>query len=102
MAAAAPPTTPPMIAPVWVCFAESEPGVFGVGKIAVGLGASFDDVDVDVNEVDELERVSEDVLCEDVPEEDPEDAEEAEVEESGEVEEDGEGGIIDEDVPVAE
>lgn len=100
IAAAAPPTTPPIIAPVWLCFAESGPSVVcGVGKIAVGLGAYFDVDDDDVDEVDELECVSEDVLCEDIPEEVPEDAEEVEVEDPGEVEEEGEGGIIDESVP---
>lgn len=87
-----------MIAPVWRSFAGSEPSVVvGAGKMVVELGVLLDDVD-DVDDFDELERVFEDVLCEDVLEEVIEDSEEvAEMEGDREGEEE-EGGVVDESV----
>jgi hypothetical protein len=50
MRAAAPPTTPPTMAPVWLCFIESG---LCTGEAAVEFGGS-------VKDIDELESVSED------------------------------------------
>jgi hypothetical protein len=77
IAAAAPPTTPPMIAPVWLAFADSGPSV------VVGAGKMVAELRIVLEDVDELERVFEDVLCEDVLDEVIEDAKEGEGEEDG-------------------